>query len=112
MKLGSPGRLVMNPNIPNQYIAPMLVKIVTQRQHKYGDTQTHTDKYACAYMSPYSECKLSVSETTHYVALTPRLRAHMTIYLACQGWKLYTSVIPATFRMIGNKVCRNDSEGD
>ncbi len=64
----------------------------------------------------HTERKLSVSETTHSAALTPRLGAHTTVPLACQGWKLYTHVIPAALRMVGNKACRNkretESEGE
>lgn len=56
----------------------------------------------------HTKCKLSVSETTHSAALTPCLRVHMTIPLACQSWKLYTHVIPDTLWMVGNKACRNE----
>lgn len=61
------------------------------------------------YMYAPARVRLSVSEKTHSAALTPHLRACMTIPLACQGWKLYIHVIPATLEM-GNKACRIECE--
>lgn len=107
----------MNLNISNQYIglATMLGESLHGDKTKYQNTHTytHTEMYARTYTSPHGAySKLSVSVKTHSAVLTPRLGAHTTIPLACQGWKLYSRVIPAALRMVGNKACRNEWETD
>lgn len=82
----------MNLNISNQYISNHFGKIFMQRldKKKKKEKQTNTHTWSEIYMHALTQVhsKLSVSEKTHSAALTPRLRAHITIPLACQSWKL------------------------
>lgn len=99
---------VMNLNISKSIHCNYVRRIITNRHSAETHTHRQTEMYMHAPTQAHTVCNLSITETTHSAALTPRLGARTTIPLACQSCKLYTRVIPAALRMVGNKSCRNE----